>query len=298
MKRNLFLLLFIIASITCFGQELLCNVSVIAPKENLADKKTLKGLENSIREFMNNSKWSENSYNTNERIECALLFTITAVNNGVYTGSLQVTSSRPIFGTSYSTSMINYLDKTIEFAYTEFSPLQYMKGTYTSELTALLAFYAYYIIAVDNDSYSYMGGTPQLNEAVNISNQAQSSTSPGWKSTEKNDRNRYYLLNAITDDRNKDYRAAWYNYHRQGFDLMQQDVEKGRENVMKSLETLKTMHDANPFNLAIIQFFMVKPNELMNLFANAPTSQKQKALQILPDLDPLNANKYQEKIKE
>lgn len=279
------------------AQELDCEVNVIAPQIQTTEKRVFNSLQNSIREFMNNTKWTQDEYAFNERIRCNIAITITSMNATEFAGTIQVQASRPVYGTSYNSSTFNFMDKSFNFKYVEFQPLEYIRGSYISELTSVLAFYAYMIIGNDFDTYIEYGGTPYYNDALSIVSAAQTSNLPGWKSTDKNDRNRWSLVNDRMDERFKPYRKAWYNYHRLGFDIMNEDVEKGRKVVMETLETLQTIRSSFPFSFLIVQFFDVKQIELINLFAQAPTAEKTKAKDIMMELDIPNASRYADKLK-
>lgn len=292
----LFLALFL-SGFNATAQELDCEVNVVAPQIQTTEKRVFNSLQNAIREFMNNTKWTQDQYAPNERIRCNISITLSSMNATEFAGTIQMQASRPVYGTNYNSSTFNFMDKNFNFKYTEFQPLEYIKGSYISELTSVLAFYAYMVIGNDFDTYVENGGTSYYNEALAIVNAAQTSNLPGWKSTDKNDRNRWSLVNDRLDQRFVNYRKAWYNYHRLGFDIMQEDLEKGRGVVMETLETLQTIRSSYPFSFLIVQFFDAKQVELINLFAQAPTAEKSKAKDIMMILDIPNAARYEAKLK-
>ena len=218
------------------AQELYCTVSVISPtiQQTPTVKSTFKTLETSIKEFMNTKSWTGEAYQASEKIECQILVTVNSYDPtaGTFTGTMQVSSNRPVYGSTYTVGLLNILDKDISFKYVEFQPIDFVEGTYINDLSSILAYYAYIIIGMDYDSYVEYGGTPAYTKAMSIVNSAQTATITGWKSGEKNDKNRYAIINELMDEqRGKIYRKSIYGYHRLGFDVMADDVDKGREGI-------------------------------------------------------------------
>jgi hypothetical protein len=284
------------------AQELNCTVSIVSPQiqQTPTIKSTLTTLQNSIREFMNTRSWTGELYQANEKIECQILITISSydVPNNQFSGTIQVSSSRPIYGSTYSVGLLNVLDKGFSFKYIEFQPLDYIEGTYSNDLTSVLGFYAYVIIGVDYDSYIDNGGTAFLAKASSIVNSAQTSNIIGWKSGEKVTNNRYNLIYELTDEnKGKAFRHAMYTYHRMGFDMLAEDVEKGRETMAGSLAGLEEIYKNNPFSYLLQIFFFTKKDELIAAFSQATTSQKTKVSALCQEMDPGNATKYAEKLR-
>ncbi len=287
---------------TLKAQELYSTVTVISPtiQQTPTMKSTFKTLESSIREFLNTKSWTGDVYQPTERIECQFLITVNSydVTTGTFSGTMQISSNRPVYGSNYNLSLLNILDRDINFKYVEFQPIDYVEGTYINDLSSILAYYAYLIIGMDFDSYVEYGGTPAYTKAVSIVNSAQSSTITGWKSGEKNDKNRYFIITELMDEqRGKIYRKVVYNYHRQGFDLMYDDVDKGREGVARSLEALDELYKANPFSPMLQTFFLCKKEEIMTTFSQAQTSVKTKVSSLCQEMDPGNSSKYAERLR-
>ena len=284
------------------AQELYCTVSVISPtiQQTPTIKSAFKTLETSVRDFINTRSWTGESYQPSERIECQFLITVSSYDptTGTLGGTMQVSSNRPVYGSTYSVGLLNILDKDISFKYIEFQQIEYVEGTYVSDLSSILAYYAYLIIGMDYDSYVEYGGTPAYNKVLSIVNSAQSSTITGWKSGEKNDKNRYAIISELTDDqRGKIYRKVIYTYHRQGFDLMADDVDKGREGIARSLEALDELYKANPFSPMLQTFFLCKKEEIMTAFGQSATSVKTKVSNLCQEMDPGNSSKYAERLR-
>jgi hypothetical protein len=290
-----FVFLFVIRhSSFVIAQELNCSVQVVSPAlQASADKQILQTLQQAIYEFMNTKKWTNDVFAQDERIECSIVITVTSrPATDQFVATMQVQSRRPIFKTSYNSLLFNYNDQNVTFSYTQSQPFEYTDNTYTSNLTSILAFYAYYIIGLDYDSYSLEGGTPCFQKAQQVITNAQNSPEKGWKSFEDT-RNRYWLVENILNNTFKPLRECIYKYHRLGFDVMSEDLNSGRTAVMQSLDLAKNVFDAKPgsFNMQI--FFLSKADELVNLFSQLEQpSDKQKMVDLLNQIDPANTTKY------
>jgi hypothetical protein len=287
------MLLFVALSKEGNAQELNCQVTILTPNIQLSDRTQIDNLKNAIREFMNNTRWTQEAYSLNERIECNLLFTITSITNDQYSGTLQIQSSRPIYGVAYNSLLLNILDKNLNFTWKQFQQLEYVKGSYVQDLTSICAFYAYVILGMDADSYSPNGGTIYFNEANAIVQSAQTSGITGWKAGEKNERNRYMMVFEILNEQMANFRAAIYMYHRKGFDQMAEDVEEGRGQITKSLDLMRTVYKFQPFAYVLNIFFIAKRDELIQLYKQAPGSEKQNVSNALQEMDVMNTAKYQ-----
>lgn len=279
------------------AQELYTNVSVIAPSVQLANPQILKSLETSVRDFLNNRRWTQDNFQPSEKIQCNILINLDAVNGNDFSGSIQVSYSRPVYGSNYTSPGLNFKDDNFAFSYIEFQNMDYQDGLYSTELTAVLAFYANIILGYDYDSFSELGGTPYFQKAMNIVNSAQSSSSKGWSAMDKSPRTRYALANQMMDDRYIPFRKAEYQYYREGLDKMFQDNEKGLNNVLASLKSIQEVQKALPGNLPVKIFFELKWRELINLFSQAPSSKKSQALDMLTRMDVTNSSRYQEALR-
>ena len=276
-----------------WAQELNCSVQVITPQaSNSTDKKILQTLQQSIFEFMNNRKWTNDVFQQDERIECSLVITITDKSSDVFKGDLQIQARRPVYKSSFNSLLVNIRDKNLEFKYVEYQPLEYVENTFTYNLTSILSFYAYVIIGTDYDSFSLEGGTPYYQKAQTIVSNAQSSSNEkGWKYNE-DDHNRYWIVENILNSTYKPLRECIYKYHRMGFDQMSQDLVSGRAAVLSSLELLKNVFESKPGNYSLTLFFLAKSDEIVNLFTPAEPEEKTKVLALVNEIDPANATKY------
>lgn len=275
------------------SQELNCTVQVLSPAlQSSADKQVLQTLQQAIYEFINTRKWTNDIFSQDERIECSFVITVTErPAPDQFKASVQVQSRRPIFKTSYNSLLFNTNDKIFAFTYTPSQPFEYTDNTYTSNLTSLIAFYAYYVIGLDYDSYSLEGGTPYFQKAQQVVTNAQAAGGAEWDS--KDTRSRYWLVENILNSTFKPLRECIYKYHRLGFDVMAEDLNGGRTAVMQSLDLAKTVFDSKPGSFNMQVFFLAKADELVNLFSQLEQpADKQKMVDLLNQIDPANTTKY------
>lgn len=291
--RNLFFLLFFLCVINLSqAQELKCQVQVVflQVQGQGIDNRVFNTLQTSIFEFMNNRKWTNDNFTNIERIDCNILINLTKiVSPGVYQGTIEVQSRRPVYKSSYTSVLLNYLDNNFSFSYIENQPLTYSENTYTDNLTAILAFYAYFILGLDYDSYSLKGGTPYFQKALGIVNNVPSDVEGEWTS---GDRNRYWMINNLLDATYIPLRDCMYNYHRLGLDIMYDKKEEGLKTITTSIENLQKIHAIKPASYSMQIFFNAKSDEVINIFTGAPPDIKTRIVPILNRIDPTNSNKY------
>jgi hypothetical protein len=294
---RIFTFIFLIISVSSFAQELNCTVSVMSPQVQNTEKRIFESLQKDIREFMNSTRWTNDLYAIEERIECSILITVTErLSNDKYKATMQIQSSRPTYMTSYNTVMLNVNDQDFTFNYLENQPLQFQANQHVNNLTSVLAFYAYMIIGTDYDSFSLKGGEPHFQQALQIVNNAQNESERGWKAFEGS-KNRYWLIENMLNARYEDFRGVMYKYHREGLDIMQSDVNTGRQAITECLKPLKTIRMDQPNSYLMTVFFTAKVDEMINIFKEAFPDVKTKAANELMQMDPANANKYQAIIK-
>ncbi len=285
--------IFLIISASSIAQELNCTVSVMSPQVQNTEKRIFESLQKDIREFMNSTRWTNDVYAIEERIECSILITVTErLSNDKYKATMQIQSSRPTYMTSYNTVMLNVNDQDFTFNYLENQPLQFQANQHVNNLTSVLAFYAYMIIGTDYDSFSLKGGEPHFQKALQIVNNAQNESERGWKAFEGS-KNRYWLIENMLNARYEDFRGVMYKYHREGLDIMQSDVNTGRQAIIECLKPLKTIRMDQPNSYLMTVFFTAKVDEMINIFKEAFPDVKTKAANELMQMDPANANKYQ-----
>jgi hypothetical protein len=213
---------------------------------------------------------------------------------GTYSGSLQVQSSRPAFNSSYNSTLFNFQDDDITFSYSRNAVLIYAPNQFRDNLTSILAFYAYFIIGMDYDSFSLKGGTPYFNEAQQIVSNAQSSNAPGWKSNEAGKRNRFYLVDNVLHQLFEPLRECNYNYHRNGVDKLYDDKSAARKAMYEALNKLNKVVATRPNSINLLNFVQSKSVELKNVYADSEVKDKTDVVNLLKKLDPANSSIYQE----
>lgn len=294
-KLTLVILLFSLTRLAV-AQELQCSVSVVAPSVQGTNKQVFETLQTAILEFMNGQKWTDNVYSPEERIQCSVMINIKEIRSvDDFTGTMQVQARRPIYNSAYSSVILNYLDQDFDFRYAEFEPLIYNPNSYESNLVGVLAYYAYVMLGFDYDSFSKMGGTKYMEKAQDIVNQAQNSPQKGWRSFEST-RNRYWLVENYLNEQHRPLRECMYQYHRQGLDAMSDKPEAGRKEVLSAIEKLQKVHRSKPGSFAVQVFFDAKSEELINIFSESFSMEKGRAIEILSEVDPANATKYNKSI--
>ena len=274
------------------AQELNCNLKVNSDMIQGSNKSIFTTLEKSASDFMNNRKWTDLSYSENERIECNINIVVAKLEDDVFTAEIQVQSRRPVFNSSYNTTLFNFRDNSFVFSYKEFEVLEFNENVITSNLTAVLTYYAYIILGYDMDSYSRLGGTPYFNMAERIVNSAQSVDMPGWRAFEST-KNRYALVNNLTDEAFKKHRNYVYEYHRLGLDEMTINMANARARIASGISVLRETNRSRPSAIVVTSFLDAKTDEILNIFKRAEDKEKREVLQILSDVNPTQTEKYE-----
>ncbi len=287
------------------AQELQANITVLANRiPSSIDHKVFQTLQTSLHDFLNTRKWSNENFQLNEKILCNFLVNISAAgDNNTYTASLTVQAGRQIYNSSYQSPLINYNDESFTFRYVEYQPLDFnenrVQGSepFAANLTAELAYYVYVILGLDFDSFSLRGGDSYYQRALNIVNNAPDNREiTGWKAFD-GVRNRYWLIENLTNSKYNLIHDAFYNYYRQGLDQMYDKEADGRASILNALNMLNTVNTENP-NAMIMQFFFQgKSNELAKIFKKSAPDEKNRALDLLTKLDISNINNYKQTLQ-
>ncbi len=297
MKFIVSLILFVVLSTSIKAQELNCQVSIITDARlevTTVEKEIFEQLKQTIYDMMNTTQWTKDKFKVEERINCQIQLQINSIpSSGTYSGSMQIQSSRPAFSSSYNTTIFNFQDDDIAFAYSRNAVLIYAPNQFRDNLTSILAFYAYFIIGMDYDSFALKGGTPYFNEAQSIVSNAQSSNAPGWKSNESGKRNRFYLVDNILHQLFEPLRECNYEYHRKGIDKLYDDKIAGRKAIFDALNKLNKVVATRPNSINLLNFVQAKLDELKNLYNDAEVKDKTDIVTLLKRLDPANSSKYQ-----
>ncbi len=303
MKRYLFIALFMgLTGLSVQAQELQAKVSVLSNRVgSQVDKKVFQTLQNSLSNFLNNRKWTNDSYNAQEKIKCNFLISIDqALSDNVYKATLTIQAARPVYNTQYDSPIINFQDNDVAFRYIEFQPIEFNENRVqgndplAANLTALLAYYVNIILGMDYDSFAPRGGDLYFKRAQNIVNNAPEARDiTGWK-TFDGIRNRFRLVENFNDSRFALIHDAVYSYYRAGMDAFYQNEEEGRNGILAALNALNTLNKENPNSMGVQFFFQGKSNELVKIFSRANPDVKQRARNLLTSLDVANATAYKE----
>lgn len=296
MRKILSLLIFALLAASTAAQELNCHVEVNSDKITGTNKSVFTTLQEAITSYMNDTKFTAAQYSPIEKIECTLFFTIKEYDGDKMTGDIQVQATRPAYNASYTTNLINFRDSKVEFTYSEGEPLTFNETNMESQLTAILNFYAYLIIAIDTDSFAPRGGEAAWDRVKTIVQQAQSSGETGWRTFDDN-KNRAAVLGAYTDPSTQQLRDMVYKYHREGIDQMSVSPDKGRAAITESLETLKNIYNVAPMSVGLSMFRDSKLDELVNVYTKGSQEERDRVVEILSSLYPTDQDRIQ-KIKE
>jgi hypothetical protein len=277
------------------AQELKCEVEINSDQVQGTNKSVFNTLKEAINDYMNTTKFSQAQIAANEKIECKLFFTIKEYDDNTLTGDLQVQSTRPVYNSTYTSTLINFKDTKIEFTYQENEPLVFSENSMESNLTAILNFYAYLILAIDFDTFSPRGGEQFYERADNIVQMAQSSGESGWKAFEDT-KNRSSVLSAYTEPNTSIIRDLLYKYHRTGLDEMVLSPDKGRAAITASIESIKKIYDVAPMSVALSMFKDAKLDELVNIYSKANSTEREKVYEWLYPIFPTEAERL-DKIK-
>lgn len=298
-------LLCLLFCITAKAQELNARVNINATRvNNTVNKNTFVTLQNALTGFLNNRKWTTDNFLPNEKIECSFVLNLQSTGDeNVYSASLTIQAARPVFNSSYLSPIINYQDEDITFKYVQFQQLEFNENRVSgsdalaSNLTAVLAYYAYMIIAFDYDSYSPKGGNPYFLKAQNIVNNAPEARGiSGWKAFD-GIRNRYWLTENMLNSRYALMHDIYYGYYRSAFDKMYEDEKKARGEMLNVINLLTNFNSDNPNTMIIQFFFQGKSTELIKMFSKAPQQEKIRASELLQKIDLTNATRYKTELK-
>ncbi len=299
MKRIVIILSVLLSSLGLFAQELDCRIQVNHSKlQGTTNDKLFQTLQQELYEFVNNTNWTNHVYDRDERIECNIYITIdNQISSDEFSAKIQITSSRPIFETSYLSPVINHLDNNFQFKYVEFEPLEFNENSFSNNLTAVIAYYCYIIIGMDYDTFGSSAGTPYFQKAEKIVQNAQSSQESGWKAYE-NLKNRYWLVENLLNNQYSSMRDFMYTYHRLGLDKMGDKPSEGRAGVEQAIEDLKNTHRKKPGSFLMTLYTTAKGDEIINVFSEGFPDEKARVYNIMKEIDPANSSKYEKIMKE
>lgn len=306
LKRLFFSIIFLlVVGQLAFSQELLVRLSVNASQvSSQIDKKVFQTLQTALTNFLNNRKWTTETFQPNEKIVCNFLINIRqGLPDNTYKATLVVQAARPVYNASYQSALINFQDESFTFKYVEYQPIEFNENRVSgsdplvSNLSATLAYYVYMILGIDFDSFSLRGGDPYFQKAQLIVNNAPEGRDvEGWRAFDGL-RNRYWLMENLTNNKYTLIHDAFYSYYRLGLDLMYENEEEGRTAIMNTLNIINTLNNDIPNSMIVQFFFQGKANEIVKLFKKADPDMKNRAREILSKIDISNSNLYKQELK-
>ena len=294
MKRSLFIVVILPAQFFSYAQVFNCNVDVIAPalQSNPANNEIISSLKNAIVEYVNYGyTWTNDKFEKGEQIDVSFQLKLDTKQGDNFTGTLQITSQRPVFNSDYNTLLFNFLDEDIVFNYQRNSPIQYFEGQHVNNLPDIFAFYINIILGYDYDSFSFEGGTPYFNKADQIVSICQNGSEPGWKAGD-GDNNRFWLIQNLLQPQFASLRKAYYNYHIKGLDKCYQNREECMQSISSSINDLMEIHSSRPSSFNMQLFFNAKSEELIKIYQPSEQGLKLKMFNLLSQLDPQRIKDY------
>jgi hypothetical protein len=299
MKKTGLLFFFIFLLTTgIFAQEFYCKVVINTQQVQGFDRSVVSDLKTAMTDFMNNRKWSTYNFAPEERIECTLLFTVSQIiSSDEFKGTFSIIMQRPVFNTSYRSPLLNMIDKNIRFKYTPSQAMNFSEGTYSDNLTSLLAFYSYMMLGIDFDSFAPDGGTVFYQKAMSVVQSAQNSGYTGWQSFES-EKNRYHFVEQYLNKAYEPLRTFLYQYHRQGLDVMAGNTIQGRKVILNSLSLLKKVYNKRPGLYDLQLILDAKRSEIIDIFSKATPAEKNTMINILSEIDAPNGSRYREVLRQ
>ena len=295
--KFLITLVTVIFPVKAISQELNCNVQISAQKIQGSNRQVFENMQRDIYDFMNNTVWTNSVFSYSERIDCNFLITLTdQISADEFSGTIQVQLRRPVYNTTYNTTLLNFIDNNFRFRYVEFQPLEFDPTTYRSSLVSVLAYYTYIILGFDFDSFGPEGGTEFFQMAEKIVTNAQNAPEAGWKPYDgSRNRNRYWLIKNILDKEYEGVRQFIYEYNRNGLDRMESRNSEARNSIVESLRLIQEVYRKrpDPFMYLVQVVMESKADELINIFTEAFPEEKSRVVQILTEIDPSNKSKYE-----
>jgi hypothetical protein len=293
MKYFAIIIIIVLTALSTEAQELDARVQISYSKiQGTSNQKLFQTMQQAVYEFINNTSWTNHVYDRDERIECNLYITLNEqISADEFKGSLQIQASRPVYGTSYMSPILNYVDNDFHFKYVEYEPIEFSINTHTSNLSSLLAYWVYVIIGFDYDSFGSMGGSEYFQKAEKIVQNAQNAPERGWKAYE-NLKNRYWLVENLLNDQYSPIRDFMYIYHRQGMDKMADKPADARLQIEEALDNLKTVHRRKPGSFLMTIITTAKGDEIVEIFKEGFPDERTRVYNIMKEADPANTSKY------
>ena len=292
MKKFGILWMVLMMAFSLSAQDFQCQLSINSTAISGSNRNKFNTLQQELYKFVNDRKWCQYTLKTNERIECAIMIVLTGAQGDTYTGEMNIQLQRPVFNTNYKSPVLNMKDNDIKFTYEEGTPLEYSENQNLSNLTSLIAYYLNIFLGLDFDTFSLNGGDPYFSLAQGVVNACQSATEQGWKSYENAQKNRYWLMENLSNPTYSKIHDFLYKYHRLGLDMMSESVDVGRASILDAIRDLQKVNSQKS-NLYIVQVMVqAKADEIVNIFKEASTVEKTEVIRLMKQIDPANSAKY------
>jgi len=289
--RNILVIIFVCFSLASYSQELNCNVVVDASQTGDVNLPVFKTLEKQLTEFVNNTTWTNKTFSPQESINCSMVINISNRLGDAFNATIQIQSSRPVYGSSYSTPIYNFNDRNFTFKYSEYQNLVYNPNQFESNLISVIAFHVQMIFALDADSFSPNGGEEYFKQAQTIVDYSQQENASGWKLSDGS-QTRYILIDNILSPTFKEYRSVMYDYHREGLDIMNEDIKKGKEKIAASINEFTAMNRRRPNSFLMRTFFDSKSDEIEQIFSSGPSVNITMLLETLNKVAPTESSRW------
>ncbi len=289
--RKIIVVLFVCIGWIANAQELRCNLVVNAQLTGNENFQIFKTLEKQLSEFVNNTQWTNTTFLPQERIDCNIVLNITEYQGNLYRGYIQVSSSRPVYGSTYTTPVYNFNDKDFSFRYLEFQNIIYNPNQYESNLVSVIAFHIYMVLGLDADTFEKKGGEKYFKQAQTIVNYSQQDNFKGWK-LEDGLQSRFLLIDNMLSNTFKDFREIMYKYHREGLDLMSESDKNAKNKIAIAIDQLNAIHRQRPNSFLVRTFFDAKADEIEQIFTGGPQINIREVVNTLNKVAPLHSSKW------
>lgn len=290
--RNSLIILTLLFALNVVSQELNCDLIVNAQQTGNENVQVFKTLEKQLREFVNNTQWTDRSVAPQERINTSMVINIQDYNSDRFQASIQVRSSRPVYNSSYDTPIYNFNDRDFNFQYLEFQNLNYSPTQFESNLVSVIAFHVYMILGMDADSFQKNGGQEYYEQARDIVGYSQQNNGKGWEPPKGGDQTRSALIDNVMSPTYKEFRDVLYTYHRMGLDTMHENPRKGKDVISSAITTFQTMNSRRPNSFILRVFFDSKAEEIEDIFTDGPNVDITKLVNTLSKIAPMHASKW------
>ena len=292
--KKIILSLFLLATVfQVIAQDFRCSISISSQKISGTNNEKFHQLQQELYKFVNDRKWCQYTFKMDERIECSIIINLDKQEGDAFSGTMTLLLQRPVYKASYKTPVLNFQDKYMKFTYLDGDPLEYAEGSSINQLTSLVAFYLNLFLAVDFDTFSLFGGAPYFTKCQDIISLNQNAVEPGWQSMgSERQNNRYWLMENFNNSSYSKFHDFFYQYHRLGLDIMTEKPDAGRAIILEALRFLQQVNQQRTSLYLMTIIIQTKQQEIIEIFREGSPSEKQQVIQIMKQLDPANANKY------